>query len=103
LDAERFPILTFRSTAVDRVGDAKLHVTGNLTIRDVTREVVLDVTEHGRVTDPWGGERAGYRATTKIDRKDFGLTWNQALETGGLLVGEEVEITLEAELIRESD
>ena len=103
LDAARFPVLTFHSTKVERSGDDRLRVTGDLTIRDVTREVVLDVTERGGVTDPWGGERVGYEARTKINRKDFGLTWNQALETGGVLVGEEVEITLEAEWVLQAE
>lgn len=103
LDVESFPKLTFESTSVERVDDEHLKVTGDLTIRDVTREVVLDVTERGRATDPWGGERAGFGATTTIDRTDFGLTWNQALETGGVLVGDEVKITLDAELVLETE
>jgi polyisoprenoid-binding protein YceI len=102
LDAERFPSLAFRSTSFTRAGKDRLQVAGDLTIRDVTRPVVLDVVERGSVEDPWGGRRAGYQATTKIDRKDFGLTWNQALEAGGVLVGDEVEITLEGELLLES-
>jgi polyisoprenoid-binding protein YceI len=101
LDAARFPVLTFRGEKVERSGDDRLLVTGDLTIRDVTREVVLDVTERGRVTDPWGGERIGYEARTRINRKDFGLTWNQALETGGVLVGKKVALEIEAELIQE--
>lgn len=103
LDAARFPVLSFRSQKVERAADDRLRVTGDLTIRDVTREVVLDVTERGGVTDPWGGERVGYEARTRINRKDFGLTWNQALETGGVLVGEDVEITLEAEWVLQAD
>lgn len=103
LDAERFPTLNFRSSKVERVGDDRLEVTGDLTIRDVTREIVLHVSELGTAMDPWGGERAGYEAKAKINRKDFGLTWNQALETGGVLVGEEVEIHLDAQWILESE
>lgn len=103
LDAENHPKLTYRSKEVERTGPEHLRVVGDLTIRDVTREVVLDVTERGRVTDPWGGERAGFGATATIDRKDFGLTWNQALETGGVLVGDEVQITLDAEWVLQSD
>jgi polyisoprenoid-binding protein YceI len=68
----------------------------------VTREVVLDVRELGTVRDPWGGERAGYSATTRINRHDYGLNWNQALETGGVLVGEDVTIDLDVELVRDS-
>jgi polyisoprenoid-binding protein YceI len=103
LDAERFPSLTFKSTGVSRTGKDRLSVTGDLTIRDVTREVTLDVTEHGTVRDPWGGDRAGFAARAEIDRKDFGLTWNQALEAGGFLVGDTVEILLEAELLLQSE
>jgi polyisoprenoid-binding protein YceI len=103
LDVESFPKLSFRSSTVERVGKDRLKVKGDLTIRDVTREVVLDVRERGTVEDPWGGRRAGFDATAKIDRTDFGLTWNQALETGGVLVGNEVEITLETELVLQSE
>jgi polyisoprenoid-binding protein YceI len=98
-DVERYPSLHFRSTRVERAGANELKVTGDLTIRDVTREVVLDVEERGTVSDPWGSERAGFSATTSVDRKDFGLTWNQALETGGVEVGDQVKITIDAELV----
>jgi polyisoprenoid-binding protein YceI len=74
-------------------------VKGNLTIHGVTRDVVLNVTEEGRGKDPWGGERAGFSATTKINRNDYGLNWNQALETGGVVVGDEVKIRLELQLV----
>ncbi len=77
-------------------------MTGDLTIRGTTREVVLDVTSEGRVKDPWGGERAGYSATTKIKRSDFGLTWNLALETGGVVVGDDIKIALEVELVKQA-
>jgi len=100
-DAENFPTLTFRGTRVEKAGDG-LKVTGDLTIRGTTREVVLDVTSEGRVKDPWGGERAGYSATTKIKRSDFGLTWNMALETGGVVVGDEIKIALEVELVKQA-
>lgn len=103
LDAEQFPTLTFTGTSARRIAKDRLEVTGDLTIRGITREVVLAVTEHGTVSDPWGSRRAGYGATTTINRQDFGLMWNQALETGGLLVGNEVKITLEAEWILESE
>ena len=98
-DAERFPAITFKSRSVQQDGDG-LRVTGDLTIRDVTREVTLDVTPEGRGSDPWGGVRAGFSATTKIAREDFGLTWNQVLETGGVAVGKDVKISIEAELVR---
>lgn len=99
LDVERFPEIRFESRGVERRGDDRLTVTGDLTIRDETREATLDVTELGRRTDPWGNERIGYRATTAIDRRDFGLTWNQALESGGVLVGHEVRITLDVQAV----
>ncbi len=103
LDIERFPSLRFRSTKVERTGEDELRVRGDLTIRDVTREVVLDVEERGTAKDPWGGERAGFSGTVEVDRKDFGLTWNQTLETGGFLVGDTVKISIDAELVLESD
>lgn len=103
LDAQRFPSLRFRSTEVERVGDDELRVKGDLTIRGVTRQVVLRVEEQGRVRDPWGGERAGFTAATRINRKDFGLTWNQTLETGGVLVGDEVRVSIDAELVLQSE
>ena len=103
LHAERYPSLRFESTEVKRVGNDELRVKGHLTIRDVTREVVLDVEELGRAQDPWGGERAAFQATTKIDRKDFGLTWNQALEAGGVLVGDEVRISIDAQLVLQEE
>jgi polyisoprenoid-binding protein YceI len=98
-DVERFPTLRFQSTRVG--GDAgNLRVTGNLTIRGVTREVTLAVTPEGHGRDPWGGERAGFSATTKISRGDFGLNWNQVLEAGGVLVGDEIKISIEVELLK---
>jgi polyisoprenoid-binding protein YceI len=98
-DADRFPTLRFRSTRVVADGDG-LKVTGNLTIKDVTKDVTLAVTQEGRGKDPWGGERAGYSATTKINRKDYGLTWNQLLETGGVAVGDEIRISIDVELVK---
>jgi len=99
LEAEKFPALTFRSTKVEDLGEGKLRVSGELTIRGVTRPVVLDTEYAGRVKDPWGNDRAGFAARAAIDRTDFGLRWNQALETGGLLVGNKVEIELEIEAV----
>jgi polyisoprenoid-binding protein YceI len=101
-DAENFPTLTFRSTRIEKASGDDLKVTGDLTIRGTTREVVLDVTSEGRVKDPWGGERAGYSAKTKIKRSDFGLTWNMALETGGVVVGDDIKIALEVELVKQA-
>jgi len=100
-DVEKYPTLTFASTHVERKSEGELAVTGNLTIHGVTREVIFDVEEPtaGR-KDPWGNTRIGVSATAKINRKDFGLTWNAALETGGILVGEEVTITLETQFVK---
>lgn len=99
-DVERFPHMTFRSTRVEAVGGERYRVTGDLTIHGVTREVVLDAEFGGRAMDPWGGERAGFTARAAIDRRDFGLTWNQALEAGEVIVGEKVEIELEVEAVK---
>lgn len=101
-DAEQFPTLTFRSTRVSGATDGDFTVAGDLTIRGTTREVVLDVTSEGRGKDPWGGERAGFSATTKIKRSEFGLVWNQLLETGGVAVGDEIKIAIEVELIKQA-
>jgi polyisoprenoid-binding protein YceI len=102
-DVARFPSIGFRSRRVEGDHrDGQFRLIGDLTIRDVTREVTLDVSAEGRLHDPWGAERAGFSARGKIDRTDFGLTWNQALETGGVVVGNEVKITAEVELIREA-
>jgi polyisoprenoid-binding protein YceI len=101
-DAARFPTITFRSRVVEGSHqDSEFRLVGDLTIRDVTREVVLAVSSEGRLIDPWGAERAGFSAQGKIDRTDFGLTWNQALEAGGVVVGNEVKISIEVELLRQ--
>ena len=98
-DAERFPELRFRSTRVEDLGGDRLRVTGDLTIRDVTRAVTLDVEPAGRGMDPWGNERIGFVAKTSVDRKDFGLQWNQVLEAGGVLVGDRVDIELDIQAV----
>ncbi len=102
LDAEKFPTLRYRSRRVEAPSKDRLRVIGDLTIRDVTREVVLDVDYGGQGKDPWGNQRAGFSATTSINRKDFGLTWNQALETGGLLVADRVDIEIELQAVRQA-
>lgn len=99
-DTEKFPTLRFTSRRIEGAGD-EFRVIGDLTIRDVTREVTLDVTAHGRQADPWGGQRAGFEATGRIKRSDFGLTWNQALETGGVVVGDDVKIAIDVELVKQ--
>ena len=98
-DVEKFPKLTFTSTKIAGDGDS-FTLTGDLTIHGVTRPVTLDVTSEGRGKDPWGGERAGFSATTRINRSVFGLTWNVLLETGGLTVGDEIKISIDAELVK---
>lgn len=99
--AEKFPTLSFKSSGIRVVGDGELAVEGDLTIRGVTRNVTLSVEgPTPPMKDPWGNTRVGISANTKINRKDFGLTWNAALETGGIVVGEEVTITLEAEFVK---
>jgi polyisoprenoid-binding protein YceI len=104
LDVENHPHLTFRSTRIEgnpkSAGDS-FTVVGDLTIRGTTREVTLDATFDGSGTDPWGGSRASFSAETKVDRREFGLTWNQALETGGVLVGNEVKISLEVQAVKQ--
>ena len=99
-DVERFPELRFQSKRVEKLADARYRVIGDLTIRDVTREVALDVEYGGQAKDPWGNERAGFVARASIDRKDFGLQWNQVLETGGVLVGDRVEIELDVQAVK---
>jgi polyisoprenoid-binding protein YceI len=101
LDVEKIPTLSFKSTRVSRVGNGELAVAGDLTIHGVTRNVVFAVEgPTPPAKDPWGNTRLGLSATTKINRKDFGLTWNATLETGGILVGDEVTITLEAQFVK---
>jgi len=93
--------MTFASRKVVKAGDGRLKVSGDLTLHGVTREVTLDVEgPTAEVKDPWGNTRRGATATTKINRKDFGLNWNKALETGGVVVGDDVTITLEVEMIK---
>jgi polyisoprenoid-binding protein YceI len=98
-DVAQFPKLTFVSKRVETEGKEVARVIGDLTIHGVTREVTLAVEELGRAKDPWGGERAAFSATASIDRKDFGLRWNQALEAGGVLVGDKVEIALDVQAV----
>jgi polyisoprenoid-binding protein YceI len=101
LDVEKIPTLSFKSTRVSRVGNGELAVAGDLTIHGVTRNVVFAVEgPTPPAKDPWGNIRLGLSGTTKINRKDFGLTWNATLETGGILVGDEVTITLDAQFVK---
>ena len=100
LDTEQFPTLEFRSTGVTHTKGDRFAVTGDLTVRGVTRPVVLDLTVDGVVQDPWGNQRLAFSAETELDREDFGLTWNVALETGGVLVGRKVKIEIEGQAVR---
>jgi polyisoprenoid-binding protein YceI len=101
-DVATFPTMHFISTRIDGNSTSEFRLTGNLTIRDVTREVTLDVVAEGRGMDPWGNERAGFSATGKINRDDFGLSWNQALEAGGVVVSNEVKLSIDVELVRQA-
>lgn len=102
-DTAKYPTLTFRSKKVEKASAGKLRVIGDLTLHGVTREVTLAVEgPTAAVKDPWGNVKAGASASTRINRKDFGLTWNAALETGGVVVGEEVAITIDLELVKKA-
>lgn len=102
LAVEKHPELTFASRSVRHLGGAEFEVTGDLTIKDVTRPVVLAVEVDGLARDPWGGERLALTATTEIEREDWGLTWNVALESGGVLVSRKVKLEIEAQLVRQA-
>lgn len=99
-DAEHFPVMTFKGKRIEGDIDGEFQLAGDLTIRGVTREVTLDVTAEGAATDPYGNDRLGFSATGKISRAEFGLTWNMALETGGVVVGDQIKIIVNTELMR---
>jgi polyisoprenoid-binding protein YceI len=101
LHADEFPQLQFRANRLEGDIDSKFSLHGDLSIRGFTRPVTLHVINEGADTDPWGNERMGFTATTAINRRDFGLEWNVALEAGGVLEGDEVRITIETELFRQ--
>jgi polyisoprenoid-binding protein YceI len=101
LDAENHPYLVFESKRVEDAGGGRYKIVGDLTIRDVTREVAMDTTFSGFAKSPWGMTVAGFNAETTINRNDWGLTWNAALETGGVLVAENVKIAIEVEAIKQ--
>lgn len=100
-DVATYPTIHFVSKRIEGDIDGEFRVTGDLTIRGVTREVALTASLEGRTRDPWGNERAGFSATGKVNRHDFGLTWNQALESGGVMVGDEVKLTIDVELVHQ--
>jgi polyisoprenoid-binding protein YceI len=101
LDVEKYPTITFKSTKITGSGPS-FTIVGDLTVRGVTKPVQIDASFEGQGKDPWGNERLGFSGETKINRKDFGLTWNQLLETGGAIVGEEIKIELNVEAIRQA-
>jgi polyisoprenoid-binding protein YceI len=103
LDVEKYPTITFKSKRIERLDATHGRIIGDLTIRGVTKEVVLDVEYAGQAKSPWGTISAGFSARTKINRKDWGLTWNVALETGGVLVGDEITVEIEVELVKQAD
>lgn len=103
LNVEQYPYLTFKSKRIEKIDESHGRIVGDLTIRDVTNEVVLETEYLGQAQSPWGTTNAGFNAHTKINRKDWGLTWNVALETGGVLVGDEVAINIELELIKQPE
>lgn len=101
-DVEHFPSMTFKSRKVEQVSSGKLKVTGDLTIRGTTKEVVLDVDgPTAPLKDTWGNQRAAVNAATKINRQDFGVKWNATLDNGGVVVGDEVNITIDAEMTKQ--
>ena len=103
LDVEKYPTITFKSKKVTAAGGDSFNVVGDLTIRDITKEVSLNVEElTGEAKDPWGNMRRGATAKTRVNRKDFGMTFNVALEAGGFLVGEDVDLTIDVEMIRQA-
>ena len=99
-DAEKFPYLSFKSTRVEKIDENNGRIYGDLTIRDISQPVVLETEYNGQAKSPWGATSAGFTANTKINRKDWNLGWNQALETGGMLVGDEIKIHIELEIVK---
>jgi polyisoprenoid-binding protein YceI len=99
-DVEKFSTLRYTSKRIEKLGGDRFRIVGDLTIRDVTREVPIEAEYLGRSKDPWGNERGGFVASASLDRKDFGLRWNQVLEAGGVLVGDKVEIEIDLEAVR---
>ena len=100
-NAAEFPTMAFKSTRVEKIDGDNLKLHGDLTIRDITKPVTLDVEYAGTVVSPWGSTSAGFSAHAKLNRKEWGLTWNATLEAGGMLVGEDVKLELELELVKE--
>ena len=102
-DVEKFPEITFTAGTITSSGSSRFDLDGLLTIKGITQTVTLAVEEAGRATDPWGNTRAVFSAKGSVSRKDFGLTWNQALETGGVMVGDHIEIEIDIEAVKQAD
>ena len=102
-NAEQFPKMTFRSTSIEKEGDGEYKLKGDLTIRDITKPVTLDVDYNGSTKDPWGFERAGFEVTGKINRKEFGLKWSAVTEAGGLVVDDIVKLQMNVEFVKQAD
>jgi polyisoprenoid-binding protein YceI len=100
-NAEQFPKMTFKSTRVERVAHNEFKLHGDLTIRDITKPIVLDVEYHGQTKDPWGNQRMGFEANGKINRKEFGLKWSAVTEAGGLVVADDVKMHLNVEMVKQ--
>jgi polyisoprenoid-binding protein YceI len=101
--SDRWPHITFESKSIRPAGDGRFELTGELTVRDVTRAIVLDVEYLGAAKDPWGNDRIAFSAATQVNREEFGLTWNAVIETGGVLVGRDVRLELEVAAVRRAD
>ncbi len=102
-NAEKYPEMTFKSRKFNKIDDKNWELIGDLTIRDITKEVKLDVVMNGVITDPWGNTRAGFKLTGELNRFDYNLKWNKIMEAGGLVVGETVTINANVELIKQTD
>ncbi len=101
-NAEKYPAMTFKGKSMKKVGDKKFKLVGDLTIRDVTKQVELEVKYNGTVKDPWGNTKAGFKVKGEINRFDFNLKWNKAIETGSLVVGKDVELVIDLQLVKKS-
>jgi polyisoprenoid-binding protein YceI len=102
-DAEKHPTITFKSTRVEALGQNRFNVTGDLTMRGVTKPITLPVEFLGTQKDPWGNEKAGFALQTTLNRKDYGIVWNQTLDTGGYLLGDDVQVTINIQAVRKKD
>jgi polyisoprenoid-binding protein YceI len=100
-DVENHPTMSFRSTGLERASDGQFRVNGDLTVHGVTRPLTLDVSFDGVGQDPWGNQRLGFSASGELNREDFGLTWNQVLDTGGVMLGKQVRLEIETEFVRQ--